>query len=212
MRGRIISDADHRRVAAAIRAAETGTSGEIYCVVARTSASYFAPAAFMLAAATVVLGPIVAWVANFWWIEIPAIILAVAQLVALASALLMIWVFPALRIHFVPKSMRYSHAHDNAVRQFLSRNIHVTTERTGVLIFVSLAERYAEVVADAGINQKVPQHQWNTLVEALVRRAAEGRIADGFIDAVEAVGALLAGHFPARAVEPNELDDHVAEI
>ena len=78
-----------------------------------------------------------------------------------------------MRIHLVPLRQRYRHAHDNAMKQFLSRNIHLTTARTGVMLFVSLAERYAEVVADAGINSRVPQETWDGVVAGLVAHARQ---------------------------------------
>ena len=82
--------------------------------------------------------------------------LVVAQLVAhCLRAAGAVASFRRLRIHLVPRRQRYRHAHDNAMKQFLARNVHLTTARTGVLLFVSLAERYAEVVADAGINSQV---------------------------------------------------------
>ena len=136
----------------------------------------------------------------------------VAQLIAIACALLVLGFFPALRIHLVPLRQRYRHAHDNATKQFLSRNIHLTSARTGVLLFVSLAERYAEVVADAGINGRVPQETWDGVVAGLIAHARRGAVADGFVEAIGTVGALLAEHFPVTAGDLNELDDHVVEI
>ena len=208
----IISDADHKRIAEAIRVAETGTAGEIYCVVARTSDSYFVHAAFMVTAAMVSVSVCVAWIAHLWWYDLDARTIVAAQLMSLALTLALLWLFPGLRIHFVPKGVRFARAHDNAVRQFLSRNIHRTASRTGVLLFLSLAEHYAEVIADAGIDGKAPPETWNRVVATLVDHARAGRIAEGYFAAVADVGAILATHFPARADEPNELDDHIAEI
>jgi putative membrane protein len=98
------------------------------------------------------------------------------------------------------------------MKQFLSRNIHLTTARTGVMLFVSLAERYAEIIADSGINSRVSQDTWDGVVTALIAHAKQGRVADGFVEAVGTVGALLAQHFPVGAGDANELDDHVVEI
>ena len=84
--------------------------------------------------------------------------------------------------------------------------------RTGVLIFVSLDERYAEVVADSGINAKVRQDEWNAIIADLVAKAGAERLTDGFVGAIDAVGAMLAAHFPPRKRNPNELDDHLVEI
>jgi len=154
----------------------------------------------------------VAWLLDRWWYQLNPPTMIGAQLVAIACALALLAFLPALRIHFVPHRQRYRQAHDNAMRQFLGRNIHITTKRTGVLLFVSLAERYAEVVADAGINEKVPQETWNAVVAGLIAHAKKGDIADGFVEAIGAVGALLAEHFPVSADDVNELDDHVVEL
>jgi putative membrane protein len=203
---------DHARVTAAIKAAETTTSGEIYCVLARSSDGYFYPAAFFVACTMLVVSLAVALGLEYRWHDVPASTFVTAQVLALGAGLVVLAVFPGLRIRLVPKRLRYGKAHGNAARQFLSRNIHTTEARTGVLVFVSLAERYAEVVADAGINAKVPQEEWNRIVAELTQAAAENRLTEGFEGAVASAGALLARHFPYRPHDRNELDDKLVEI
>ncbi len=203
---------DHDRISNAIREAEAKTSGEIYCVLARRSSSYFFPSAFVLAVAMLLVSALVVWVLEARWYTLDAFTLIIAQMFAYAAALLVLRMIPGLRIHLVPKRVRYERAHENAVKQFLARNIHLTEARTGVLIFVSLAERYAEVVADSGINAKVQQAQWNGIVANLTAAADSGRLTDGFVGAVNSVGALLSEHFPWRTDDRNELDDHLVEI
>ena len=90
------------------------------------------------------------------------------------ALLVLLWPFPALRIRLVPRRLRYRHAHDNALKQFLARNVHITAARTGVLIFVSLAERYAEIVADAGINSRSRRTIWDGVVADLIAHAQAG--------------------------------------
>jgi putative membrane protein len=153
-----------------------------------------------------------AWILHLAWYDLRPTTIVAAQIAAIGCALAVLWFVPALRIHLVPRRLRYRRAHDNAMRQFLARNVHVTAERTGVLLFVSLAEHYAEVIADAGINRRVGQETWDGVVRDMVDHARRGAIADGFVAAVAAVGALLAEHFPVGATDVNELDDHVVEI
>jgi len=203
---------DHARVTAAIRAAEKTTSGEIYCVLARSSDGYFYPSAFIVACAMLLVSLAVALGLEYRWHDVPVSTFAAAQILALCVGLIVLAVFPGLRIRLVPKSLRYGKAHGNAARQFLSRNIHTTEVRTGVLVFVSLAERYAEIVADAGINTRVPQEEWNRIVADLTREADAGRLTEGFEGAIAASGTLLARHFPYRPHDRNELDDKLVEI
>ena len=203
---------EHEALCGRIAAAEARTTGEIYCVVARVSDSYVFPAAFMLALGIVLISLPVAFLLDRSWLALSHFAFAAAQLAALASALLTMRAAPRLRIMLVPRRLRYSRAHLNAARQFLAHNIHLTENRTGVLIFVSLAERYAEIVADAGINATVGQEEWNGIVARLTAAAAAGRLAEGLGDAIDRTGALLEGTFPGGVRNPNELADHVVEI
>ena len=212
MKTRPITAEEHARVTAAIRTAEAKTDGEIYCVVARASDGYFFPAAFTALIAMLVVSLAVAWGLEHWWLSIRLPHFVLAEILAAACMLALLWLVPALRIHLVPRRLRYRAAHDNAMRQFLARNVHVTAARTGVLIFASLAERYAVVLADSGIDARVGQHVWDGVVRELTAQAARDNLAEGFIQAVEAVGTVLAEHFPVTPGDVNELDDHLVEI
>ena len=212
MATRPISAEDHDRIAEAIRTAELKTDGEIYCVVARASDGYFFPAAFTATIGLFVASLAVAYGLEAWWLTIRLPHFVVAQLLALACVSALLWAVPGLRIHMVPRRLRYQAAHANAIKQFLARNVHRTAARTGVLVFVSIAERYAEVVADSGIDAKVGQHVWDGVVRDLTAHAGDDRLADGFVKAIEQVGAVLAEHFPVTPGDTNELDDHLVEI
>ncbi|TGQ07588.1 MULTISPECIES: TPM domain-containing protein [unclassified Mesorhizobium] len=212
MATRPISAEDHDRIAEAIRTAELKTGGEIYCVVARASDGYFFPAAFTTTIGLFIASLAVAYGLEGLWLTIRLPHFVLAQMLALASVFALLWFLPAFRIHFVPRRLRYQAAHANAMKQFLARNVHRTSARTGVLIFVSIAERYAEVVADSGIDAKVGQHVWDSVVRELTKQAGDNRLADGFVKATESVGAVLAEHFPVTEGDTNELDDHLVEI
>ena len=119
---------------------------------------------------------------------------------------------PKLRFHIVPRRTRHDRAHAEALRQFFAQGLDKTEHRTGVLIFASTGERYAEIVADAGINEKVAPKVWDDAVHALVSAIKAGRPADGFVAAIEQCGAVLAAHFPPGALKRDELPDKLVEI
>ncbi|MGB3502851.1 MAG: TPM domain-containing protein [Mesorhizobium sp.] len=203
---------DRASVSAAIRDAETRTTGEIYCVLARSSSTYFFPSAFTLAIALLAISLVTVAVLERSWHVVDGVTIVVAQICAYAAALAILAVFPGLRIHLVPKQVRYARANHNAMKQFLAQNVHTTENRTGALIFVSLAERYAEIVADAGINARVPQSEWDGIVSDLTAAAAKGDLTQAYVVAVGKVGDHLAAHFPWQPGDRNELDDHLVEI
>ena len=199
----LISEADKERVADAITAAERTTSGEIVAVIAPDSGSYLhAPFLWAALAALAVPWPFILWT---WW-SIQHIYL---MQIGVFAALSMAFMYEPLRLALVPRSLKQARAHRRAVEQFLVQNLHTTEGRTGVLIFVSVAERYAEIVADAGIHQKVPEDTWGAIVKDLTDHIGRGAAGDGFVRAIEAVGSHLAQHFPPGPRNPQELSNHL---
>jgi putative membrane protein len=202
----MISQADKQRVEAAIRAAETKTSGEIYCVIAQHASDYrLVPLAWASLIALVVPAPLI--YLTLW----PAAAIYLVQLlvfIVVAIALSR----PSIRFFLVPRRAKHERAHALAMRQFFAQGLHRTAQRTGVLIFASVAERYAEIVADAGINSKVTPDVWNKAVAALIEGIKDGRPGDGFVAAVEQCGVVLAEHFPPGALNRDELPNRLVEI
>ena len=202
----MISQEDKTRVEAAIRAAEAKTSGEIYCVIARHASDYrLVPLAWASLTALVVPAPLIYF--TLW----PASAIYLVQLlvfIIVAIALSR----PGIRFFLVPRRAKHERAHALAMRQFFAQGLHHTEQRTGVLIFASVAERYAEIVADAGIHAKVTPEVWNKAVAALIAGIKDGRPGDGFVAAVELCGAVLAEHFPPGALNRDELPNRLVEI
>jgi putative membrane protein len=202
----MISEADNRRIVAAIRAAEAKTSGEIYCVIAHACGGYhLVPIAWAALLAFAVPWPLIHF--TRW----PAGIIYLVQLATFIAAALLLSL-PMIRFRIVPKRRLHGSAHVVAMQQFLAQGIHLTEKRTGVLIFASVAEHYAEIVADSGINAKVAPDAWAGAVAALVGAIRAGRPGDGFVAAIELCGAELARNFPPGELNPNELPDRVVEI
>ena len=198
-----MSPQDRERISAAVQRAEGATSGEIVCVLARRSADTGALA--MLVAALLALA--LPWALMvFTALPLQEILgLQLALFVGLAVLLSM----PPLAVLLLPRSVRRAAAHRAALEQFVARGMGRTGGRTGVLIFVSLAERYARIVADEAITARVPQSEWQDAVDALIGHMREDRIADGYVEAIERCGRVLAAHFPRRPDDRNELPDRI---
>jgi putative membrane protein len=199
----LVSAEDQESIAAAIANAERGTSGEIVAVIAEASGSYYSAALMSAAiAALAVPLPLILWT---WW---PIQTIYIVQ-IAVFAVLVLLFSYRPLRLALTPRTIKHRMAHRRALEQFLAQNLHTTPGRTGVLIFVSVAERFAEILADAQINQHVPKETWTVIVNDLTGHIGEGRAATGFIHAVEAAGELLAAHFPPDARAENSLPNHL---
>ena len=199
----LIAEADQRRIADAITAAERTTSGEIVAMIASAS-SHYLHVPFLWAALIALAVP---WPFVFftWW---PIQHIYLLQLGVFAVLVAVLMPMP-VRLALVPRSVKHARAHRRAVEQFMAQNLHTTVGHTGVLIFVSVAERFAEVLADAAIHAKVPDDAWQTIVADLTDQIAKGRAADGFVRAISGVGEYLARHFPPDARHPHALSNHL---
>ena len=201
--------ADHTRIAGAIRQAEAATSGEIYAVFAHRSDAYAFVQATAVLAFALLAGLLSAWLGPVFGVPITAGVLAVCQLAAVIVLAIVLMLAPSLGMLLVPRAIAEIRAHRTALQQFHAHNLAATKGRTGILIFVSEAERYAEVVADDGIAAKVPQEAWDGIVAALIEAARDGRLADGYAAAAKAAGTTLTKHFPADDKNPNEIPDRL---
>lgn len=196
-----ISAEDDARITQSIRAAEKTTSGEIFCVLTRASSEYrMIPIAWAALVALLVPLPLL------YLTRISPTVIYTAQLLTFLMVMLVL-LLPAVRFAMVPKRTMFDRAHAEAQRQFAAHGLHRTEQRTGVLIFASLAERYVEVVADAGIAVKVQQEVWDNTVKVLTQAMKKGKVADGYVEAIKICGEVLAQHFPPGAINRDELPD-----
>jgi putative membrane protein len=197
------SGEEERRVSDAITQAERKTSGEIVVVVAARSDTYlYVPPLIGALVSLAVPWPLI----FFTKLNVEAIYLV--QL-AVFLALTVLLLPPKVRTLFVPQHIKQLHAHRRAVEQFIAQNLHTTTGHTGILIFVSVAERHAEILADAAIDARVAPGTWKSIVTDLTAAFADGKAADGLVAAIAATGAHLARHFPPDSRNVNELPDHL---
>jgi putative membrane protein len=201
-----LSETERARITDAIRAAEATTAGEIYVVVAREAAQFRSiPVLWGAIVAFIVPGPL------FLLTNLSVgtiLVLQVVTFVVVAMALSP----DAIRHRVVPPNIAGAAARRGAQAQFMAHGVHLTAERTGILIYVALADRRVEIVADDGINKKVAQAELDELAQHIVAAARSGTLADGLLKAVDGAGRLLSRHFPPSPTNPNELPDRVVEI
>jgi putative membrane protein len=216
---------EHQRVSDAVHAAEGGTSGEIVTIVADRSDGYkdialvysglaalFVPVLFA-AWPALPLGILTRLTSGWGEAEMRDLMLLTFGAMALVSALtfaLLQW--EALLARLTPKAVRRQRVRRRAIELFKVGAEARTAGRTGILIYLSLGEHMAEIVADEAIYTRVPDTEWGDAMIAMVAEVREGRIADGMIAAVERVGTILAVHLPRASDDVNELPDRLIEL
>ncbi|MCR5878565.1 TPM domain-containing protein [Phenylobacterium sp. J367] len=222
----LISPSDQAAIAAAVREAEARTTGEIYCVVAEDSSDYFeTPLAW--AAGVALLGPALLLMLGApvalpdltpdWSAAQTAQAAARQSLLDAILLQLVLFVVTALvvsldavRLRLTPRGLKRDRVRREALAHFAAKNLHATRERTGVLIYVSLDEHMAELIADAGIAGQVPPEAWEKPMAALMAGLKRREPSAGFAAAIALCADILAERFPAKPGDnPNELPDAV---
>lgn len=204
---RQLSKHDRERIRAAVEAAEKRTSGEFVTVLARRSDDYYYIPMLWSALAALIIPGLIHWLG--WLTETADFYLFQLALFVVLAA---VFLAPGVRIRLVPRRLRAARAARMAYQQFVERGVHATRDHSGVLLFVSRAEHYVEILADAGIHQKVGEKRWEAIVADFVSEVRAGRTADGFVTAIEAIGEAMAEHYPRGVTDSNELPDGLVEI
>ena len=193
---------DHEAISAAIREAEKRTCGQIVCVLAHSASDYaYVPILWASVLALLIPWPLI----DFTQLTVQRIFLLQLVVFILAG---FIFSWMPLRLALVPPAIRRARAHRAALEQFVVRHVTHTHNRCGILLFVSMAEHYARVIADEGIAQKVQGAEWQAAIDVLVGNIRDGRITAGFVAAIERCGAVLAAKAPPDGLA-NELPDRL---
>jgi putative membrane protein len=218
-----ISQDDRDLIAAAVTAAERGSDGEIVTIVAARSDAYhdvalhyavllmlfipafwaFAPQSLVDMAAGILLG---------WNAELSRELVMLYMFVKLAGTFIfvrLILAYQPLRMALTPGITKHRRVHRRAVELFRAGCELRTHGRTGVLLYLSLAEKRAEIVADKAIADKVEPDVWGEAMAALVDEVKAGRPGEGMAAAVAKIGAVLAPILPPTGANPNELPDRL---
>jgi putative membrane protein len=202
----LLTVAQQQKIADQIRAIETRTDAELVTVLASRSDSYNY-ISLMWAAILALLVPIVALMLPFWLETRDIVLLQCGVFLVLA----LLFRIPGILFVIVPKRIRFWRAANMARRQFLDNNLHHTTGESGILIFVSEAERYVEIIADRGINDLVAPGHWQTLVDEFIRAIKQGDTFTGFENCLRGCGDVLMAELPATHTR-NELPNHLVVI
>lgn len=198
-----MTEYEQRQIAEAIARAERRTDAELVTVLARRADDY--PYLPLLWAALLALA--IPLLLHRWQGGIGLNGLLLAQMLTFVALCLLLRQ-PRIAAWLVPAILRRRRASGLARQQFLELNLQRTAGATGVLIFVSEAERHVEILVDEGIARHLPPRAREQIVARFTEQVCQGHTLQGFVECIEACGELLSEHVPpthARNELPNRL-------
>jgi putative membrane protein len=184
---------EHQRIDAALAAIKRDTSADLNVVVTRVSDRYPLYPITWASIGAITLGALMSLfrpeTASRTVIEIQLSFLIVLTL-------LLDWL--PIRLSIVPKRVKHSHAWQLAHREFNAHTIANPNQPHRILLFVSLGERYVEIIADHETHALAPDGTWNKIVDEFLTTVKAGHVADGVLAAIAACGAILKNTHPGQ--------------
>ena len=218
--------ADRDRVTRAVVAAEAGTDAEIVTIVAPRSDPYhdvallYGIGAMLIVAGIAALNPgaiedKIAWFADGWQGGVMLGRSFFALMLAEAAAFLIVryaLAWAPLRLALTPRAVRSRRVRRRAIQYFKVGAERRTAARVGILLYLSLDERMAEIVADEAIHARVAPERWGEAMAAMLDRVRADDPAGGMCGAIERIGAIVGEYFPKTEDDVNELPDRLIEL
>lgn len=222
-----LNEAQHKIVSDAVEEAEMTTSGEIVTVLADRSDGYsdvvlvWAAVAAFTAMTVFAVWPEfftakIDWLTGGGWDsewtqgEILTLVIGFGVLKFLGVWLFLSW--DKVRFLIIPAPVKTARVHERAIKHFKVGADGRTGGKTGILIYLSMREHRAEIVADEPIAEKVPADVWGNAMADMLVEIKQGKIAEGMAAGVRDVGVVLSEHFPRLDDDENELPDRLIEV
>jgi len=214
-----LNDGNKKLIAAAVKKAESKTSGEIVTAFIKESYDY---AVYEMSFAVIVsfiyfvvmmflVSDVQTWLQGMFWDYTQNYLVAFYGFSTFVVGAIFYFLANVAAIDrlIVPKKIMQQKVHDRALLHYMESGIYNTRDRTGILIFISLLEHRVELLADKGISTKIPLEQWQQIVEQILTGVKQGDFTDKLCKSIEECGSLLAEHFPIKADDTNELTNDI---
>lgn len=214
-----LSKEDKEKIKGAVKEAESKTSGEIATAFIKESDHY----AIYELSFSVMMGFIYFFILLFFangieatlkqmfWEYTPHYLLMFYGFSTFIVIALFYWLanLPFIDRIIIPKRAMMEKVNQRAVRHFMESGVYQTKERTGILIFISQLEHRVELLADKGINKKIPQEKWNSIVQNIITGIRTQNLTQHLCASIKECGQLLESQFPIEPDDENELKDDI---
>lgn len=199
-----LTEAQQASLNEAIVQFEHNTSAELVIMIAEASNDYTDVAVVW----SLIFASLCTW--GLWWGHVlhsfPA--LWISQTVMLAFSFLVIQEFK-LSVMLAPRTVQQKRASFAATAYYSLHHITHTKGRSGVLLYLSLKERYAQILADHSVNQHVPEQTWDILLQPLLKAIPTAGLVPALKDTIHQAALTLAPYLPATTQDENELSDAI---
>ncbi|HQI04267.1 MAG TPA: TPM domain-containing protein [bacterium] len=206
---RFISEQERTDISNLVKQIENKTSGELVPMIVSTSGNYGEYNIIGALAFSLPLSVCAAYLIN-WYQYGTGDTLMLFLMMFLPQLILFFLILnymPCLKRIFIPKHVIEEEVRESAAYSFFTNGLHKTKEASGVLLYISVFERRVWIMADSGINSKLPEGTWDGIVADLIKGLKQKKNGEVIVTAINRIGELLISNFPANGDSTNELPD-----
>jgi putative membrane protein len=203
------SKEEQTRIRDAVHRAELKTSGELVPMLVCESHSY-PLAAIRGAALAALLTALLATplIAEMFWLESSNLWVFLGLFTPIFLAVqFLVTSYPRLKRLFLFADEMDTEVQNSAFAAFFTEELYKTKDANGILIFISLLERRAWVIADSGISERIPYERWEEAVAVITNGIRKKKQCQALCEAIKMIGDILEGEFPVQDGDINELHD-----
>lgn len=206
---KFLSETEKNSVMTAVSQLENQTSGELVPMIVSTSGNYGEYSIIGALALSMPLAVINAYLINWWYYDqIDTLLFFFIFFLPLFVLFFLILNYmPCLKRLFVPKDVMEEEVRETAASAFFTQGLHNTKNASGVLLYISVFERRVWIMADSGINSRLPEGTWDGIVADLIKGLKQKKNGEVIVTAINRIGELLISNFPANGDSTNELPD-----
>ena len=202
-----ISNETKQKIEEAVFAVEKKTSSELVAVVTQKSGDYL----YITMLITSIIALLVPFGLLFFAPDMEAKSVYEIQLLSFMMVLLLLNMPRVLHV-LLPKTLLVKAAKLKAYETFKILGLQKTSNYQAVMIFVSLYEKYVEIIADSAVSAKIDNALWQSTVDAFLEKVKNDQFEEGYVEAIHKIGAILAEYFPIESNDKNELPDGLIEV
>ena len=203
----ILNEKEKEQITEEIEELEKFSSAELVAVIAKKSSDYKYPSLMISIFCVFFISFIL-----FFFKELSVLELLEYQLLIFSGFFLLFENFKNLILKILPKSYKHQKASSYAKEQFKNLGLNRTKSKQAIMFFVSLDERFVEIITDEEISKKIPNEFWQQVINEFTYDVRKEDFLNGYLKALKTSKAILIQHFPATANNKNELSNEVIEL
>jgi putative membrane protein len=203
------SQDEQQKIRKAVQNAERKTSGELVPMLVCDSHSYPLAAVRGGGLVALILSILLTeTVAGMFWLHASNMWIFLCLFFPLYwLANMLISKNPVLKRPFLFNDEMNTEVQHAALAAFFKEHLYKTRDDNGILIYISLLEHRAWILADSGINERIESEEWDAAMQVITNGIKEDHACDSLCQAIEMIGTILESEFPVRDDDQNELHD-----